>query len=96
MSEGEVYYVDMDERGNLVVRRASDDKVVSDPYRTKFMLCSARCARKCHYGTFDGKVFKCFFYDLEDTHPLRLVATELRAVLEAMGGEEERRAKRGR
>ena len=90
MRTGEAYYVDVDEEGNLVVRRASDDEVVSDPYRTKFMLCSARCARKCHYGTFDGRVFKCFFYDLEDTHPLKIVAAELRAVLEAAGGEGDR------
>jgi hypothetical protein len=74
------YYVDS-EGGDLVVREANskkDDPIVSDKYTTKFMLCSARCERKTHFGTFDGTTFKCNFYDESDTHPLRLVLKQMK------------------
>ena len=60
------FYVSVDDDGDLVVmeqREDGDDVVVSDKFETKFMLCSGRCVRKEHYGEFDGKVFKCYFYE---------------------------------
>jgi len=60
------FYVSVDDDGDLVVmeeREDGDDVVVSDKFKTKFMLCSGRCPRKEHYGEFDGKIFKCYFYD---------------------------------
>jgi len=76
-AKDKIYYVSLDDNGDLVVieeREDGDDVVMSDKYKTKFMLCSGRCARKEHYGEFDGKVFKCYYYDSDNTHPLyRLV-----------------------
>jgi len=60
------FYVSLDDDGDLVVmeeRENGSDVVVSDKFETKFMLCSGRCARKEHYGEFDGKVFKCYYYE---------------------------------
>jgi len=78
------YYVDTVEE-DLVVRElredeADEDPVVSDKYKTKFLLCSARCVKKCHFGSFDGRTFKCNFFDLEDTHPLNILAVALSEV----------------
>ena len=74
------FYVSLDDDDNLVVmeeREDGDDVVVSDKYKTKFMLCSGRCARKEHYGEFDGKVFKCYYYDSDNTHPLQRLVDSL-------------------
>jgi len=60
------FYVSLDDDSDLVVmeeREDGSDVVVSDKFETKFMLCSGRCARKEHYGEFDGKVFKCYYYE---------------------------------
>jgi len=65
-AKDKTFYVSVDDDGDLVVmeqREDGDDIVVSDKYETKFMLCSGRCARKEHYGEFDGKVFKCYYYE---------------------------------
>jgi len=57
----EQYYVDVAADSTLVVRRESDDKIVNDLREARFMLCP-RCLRKLHYGTWDGKTFKCHYY----------------------------------
>jgi len=65
-AKDKTFYVSVDDDGDLVVmeqREDGDDIVVSDKYETKFMLCSGRCVRKEHYGEFDGKVFKCYYYE---------------------------------
>ena len=65
-AKDKTFYISVDDDGDLVVmeqREDGDDIVVSDKYETKFMLCSGRCARKEHYGEFDGKVFKCYYYE---------------------------------
>ena len=77
--ENELFYVSIDDDGDLVVmkeREDGNDVVVSDKYDTKFMLCSGRCARKEHYGQFNGKTFKCYFYERDDTHPLPFLYAE--------------------
>jgi len=64
--EDKKFYVTIDDDGDLVVmefREDGNDVVVSDKFETKFMLCSGRCARKEHYGDFDGKVFKCYSFE---------------------------------
>ncbi|MCW3140617.1 MAG: hypothetical protein N2V72_00330 [Methanophagales archaeon] len=61
-----IFYVSVDDDGDLVVmeeREDGNDVVVSDKFKTKFMLCSGRCARKEHYGEFDGKTFKCYSFE---------------------------------
>jgi len=65
-AKDKTFYVSVDDDGDLVVMKEQEngnDVVVSDEYETKFMLCSGRCARKEHYGEFDGKVFKCYYYE---------------------------------
>ena len=60
------FYVSLDDDGDLVVkefREDGNDVVVCDKFETKFMLCSGRCARKEHFGDFDGKIFKCYYYE---------------------------------
>jgi len=64
--EDKKFYVTIDDDGDLVVmefREDGNDVVVSDKFETKFMLCSERCARKEHFGDFDGKIFKCYRYE---------------------------------
>jgi len=64
--EDKKFYVTIDDDGDLVVkefREDGNDVVVSDKFETKFMLCSGRCARKEHFGEFDGKVFKCYSFE---------------------------------
>ena len=64
--EDKKFYVTIDDDGDLVVkefREDGNDIVVSDKFETKFMLCSGRCARKEHFGDFDGKFFKCYYYE---------------------------------
>ena len=64
--EDKKFYVTIDDNGDLVVkefREDGNDIVVSDKFETKFMLCSGRCARKEHFGDFDGKIFKCYYYE---------------------------------
>ena len=64
--EDKKFYVTIDDDGDLVVmefREDGNDVVVSDKFETKFMLCSGRCARKEHFGDFDGKIFKCYYYE---------------------------------
>ena len=64
--EDKKFYVTIDDDGDLVVkefREDGNDVVVSDKFETKFMLCSGRCARKEHFGDFNGKVFKCYYYE---------------------------------
>ena len=78
--ENELFYVSIDDDGDLVVmkeREDGNDVVVSDKYETKFMLCSGRCARKEHYGQFNGKTFKCYYYDCDNTHPLHWLVDSL-------------------
>ena len=63
--EDKKFYVTIDD-GDLVVMQEKEDGndvVVSDKFETKFMLCSGRCARKEHFGEFDGKTFKCYYYE---------------------------------
>lgn len=72
------FYVD-EESGDLVV--CDDDKVVSNKYTTKFQLCSARCVRKSHFGTFDGKTFRCYFYDEETTEPVEMTAKQVKRIV---------------
>jgi len=79
-AKDKTFYVSLDDDGDLVVmeqREDGDDVVVSDKFETKFMLCSGRCARKEHYGEFDGKVFKCYYYDSDNTHPLQKLVDSL-------------------
>lgn len=50
--------------GDLIVRELVNDdegQIVSSKYTTMFRLCSARCARKCHGGSFKGDVFTCHY-----------------------------------
>ena len=64
--EDKKFYVTIDDDGDLVVmefKEDGNDVVVSDKFETKFMLCSGRCARKEHFGDFDGKVFKCYSFE---------------------------------
>ena len=64
--EDKKFYVTIDDDGDLVVmefKEDGNDVVVSDKFETKFMLCSGRCARKEHFGDFDGKIFKCYYYE---------------------------------
>jgi len=64
--EDKKFYVTIDDDGDLVVmefKEDGNDVVVSDKFETKFMLCSGRCARKEHFGDFDGKNFKCYYYE---------------------------------
>ena len=64
--EDKNFYVTIDDDGDLVVmefKEDGNDVVVSDKFETKFMLCSGRCARKEHFGDFDGKIFKCYYYE---------------------------------
>ena len=64
--EDKKFYVSLNDDGDLVVmefREDGNDVVVSDKFETKFMLCSGRCARKEHFGDFDGKIFKCYYYE---------------------------------
>ena len=64
--EDKHFFVSLDDDGDLVVmeeREDGNDVVVSDKFETKFMLCSGRCARKEHFGDFDGKTFKCYRYE---------------------------------
>ena len=64
--EDKHFFVSLDDDGDLVVmeeREDGNDVVVSDNFETKFMLCSGRCARKEHFGDFDGKIFKCYYYE---------------------------------
>ncbi len=77
-----VFYVSLDNEDLVVMEEREDgeDRVVGDKYKTKFMLCSGRCARKEHYGEFDSNIFKCYFYDLGDTHPLQLLTNQLKAM----------------
>ena len=65
-AKDKTFYVSLDDDGDLVVMEEQEDGndvVVSDKFETKFMLCSGRCARKEHYGEFDGKTFKCYYYE---------------------------------
>ena len=65
-AKDKTFYVSLDDDGDLVVmeqREDGNDVVVSDKFETKFMLCSGRCARKEHFGDFDGKIFKCYYYE---------------------------------
>jgi len=64
--EDKKFYVTIDDDGDLVVmefKEDGNDVVVSNKFETKFMLCSGRCARKEHFGDFDGKIFKCYRYE---------------------------------
>jgi len=64
--EDKKFYVTIDDDGDLVVmefKEDGNDVVVSDKFETKFMLCSGRCVRKEHFGDFDGKIFKCYYYE---------------------------------
>ena len=64
--EDKNFYVTIDDDGDLVImefKEDGNDVVVSDKFETKFMLCSVRCARKEHFGDFDGKIFKCYYYE---------------------------------
>jgi len=75
------FYVDLTEDGDLIVRQETEDyedPVVSDKYRTKFLLCSARCARKKHFGTFKNNIFKCIYFRLPTTHPYDILEAWIR------------------
>ena len=73
-------WVDTDERGNIVVYQGGKKGGVqlSDKYKTKYLLCSERCIRKEHFGTFyrlrDGtSVFVCNFFLDKDSDPMNVL-----------------------
>jgi hypothetical protein len=77
------YYVDdYDPTGecHLVVMLEDKDIVVSEKYKTKFMLCSERCAFKAHSGSYENNIFKCYRFDLKSSHPLDYLGTVLTGV----------------
>ena len=73
-------WVDTDEHENIVVYQETKegDVQLSDKYKTKFLLCSERCVRKEHFGTFyrlkDGtSVFVCNFFLNKDSDPMNVL-----------------------
>lgn len=63
-----------------------DEKVVSDKYKTKFILCSARCMRKRHSGFLKDNIWVCGYAWKKSTNPFAMLGEYLEALegLEAL------------
>ena len=81
------YFVDVED-DDLVVKELNEndeeDIIVSDKYSTHFLLCSARCARKEHFGSFKNNVFTCGFFEYENTHPLNICVVRMKIMEEEL------------
>jgi len=71
-------YYNVDADGLDLIVRDENEEIVSDPFTTKYHLCSARCARKEHFGTFEDNVFTCNFFEVENTYPLEILGESLK------------------